>query len=971
MRTFKYKVGDSFALNIQYQYVVSVTKEQLFTLALIIDDKGMISGEFGFVRYDLTKKEDLKRLSEISNNFPETKFGQIGSKVIYDEDEFVLFGLKTVFFGTMTFIKPLLINTDKMMDLMEDVLIGADDITDLKTTFDLNYARFSKIPMESNKTLEVFEVAPPKFPVTTVQKIEVAQEDQKQQATSNLIPILKNTNIGSRGSFAYPIQNVLQGLTLPYNELDLYNNGLPYTILGEGKYNTEQSTWNIYGGQTSYGRGGAATYILSEGEKLFPDWKLTTDSLYPIGTKLRSNKTGNYDNSVIFKVIEIGLTDTMFGRFNSRSNDKNDAYINHPETYLGGNKSFTPAQGDLFLLLGKQPLQGTKKDGLQSVWYKSIGSTQFPLKTRKQLESGYTRYPNSSVLEGNLDVYESSSNMLPSNYFPKSFKEKIELKNPQQLVGEDFIKNRRSINYSWEAFKLLSDIGSASNSTTGKNEIVEKLMEYFDYDNLNIIKDNNPKLYDKINDLMGKSIKLYIQNLPNKKIALSQSDSVEYFLMYLGRLSIQFYNEGNERKYYGLDFDIREGGNSQMSLFKDTDDDELNIVFKNYIKLIDDFVANNNHLEAYDFLIPLNRIIEIVEIYVTMCKYAMDTFIELEYKNVNFDPSMYGSWYLSNFCAGYDYTESFNKYGEPFFPTLYFGERRYYSGSKSKYQYNFNFINLQIDISNEDDTKENIKIYKTEIQKLHSLILDNFLLIKRFNQLGTFIEVFQYYDLASKKVDVNFEDITNDIRFKYYLRFANIIGHFKEVDFVNILKIFETIREVASNTAKFGTFITAGNSWDLTLGWKFEPTLLDFDATIFDYGNPRAIYKKLTDDGFNVDEYAQVATSMLDIILLEPKVIVQYFKKISDGMKQNSSFKLLLEGAQTPQEMWLRIFGGGDLTISIADEEDVEIEGEPKITVEQVEDVNTEDIDWDEIDPDDVDILLNDDEFDLDNLEIF
>ena len=88
-------------------------------------------------------------------------------------------------------------------------------------------------------------------------------------------------------------------------------------------------------------------------------------------------------------------------------------------------------------------------------------------------------------------------------------------------------------------------------------------------------------------------------------------------------------------------------------------------------------------------------------------------------------------------------------------------------------------------------------------------------------------------------------------------------------------------------------------------------------------------------------------------------------------MKQNSSFKLLLEGAQTPQEMWLRIFGGGDLTISIADEEDVEIEGEPKITIEQVEDVNTEDIDWDEIDPDDVDILLNDDEFDLDNLEIF
>ena len=69
-------------------------------------------------------------------------------------------------------------------------------------------------------------------------------------------------------------------------------------------------------------------------------------------------------------------------------------------------------------------------------------------------------------------------------------------------------------------------------------------------------------------------------------------------------------------------------------------------------------------------------------------------------------------------------------------------------------------------------------------------------------------QVFQYYDIASKKVDVNFEDITNDIRFKYYLRFANLIGHFKEVDFVNILKIFETIREVALSTAKFGTFFS-------------------------------------------------------------------------------------------------------------------------------------------------------------------
>jgi len=645
----------------------------------------------------------------------------------------------------------------------------------------------------------------------------------------------------------------------------------------------------------------------------------------------------------------------MFGRIPARSNDKNDAYINHPETYLGGNKYFANSQTDLFLLLGKQPLKGTKKDGLDSVWYKSIGSTQFPLKTRKQLESGFTRYPYSSVLEGNLESYQKND-MSPSNYYPKSYKDTIEQKNPQlQLLATDnFYKNRYSINLSWEAFKLLSDKNINSNSTTSKNQIVEKLMEYFDYNNLNIVKDKNPKLYEKINDLMGKSIKLYIDSLPDKKIAINQSNSIEYFVMYLGRVVITFYSETVNRINYDLDFDIRQGGNTQMSIFKDTGNEELNNIFKNYVKLIDDFVANDNHLEQYDFLIPKNRIVEIVQIYVTMCKFAMDKLVEMDYRNVNFEPNIFGSLYVSNFVAAYDYTDAFNRYGEPFFSTLNFGEaRNYWSSEKSNYRYGFNFINLQFDFLKDDETQENIKIFRREIQKLHSVVLDNFLLIKRLNHLGKFIEVFKYYDIASKKVDVNFEDITNDIRFKYYLRFANLIGHFQEVDFVNVLKIFETIREVAASTASFATLATAGVNFQDIFGGNFDIKLLDFDPTAFDYGNPRTVYKKLIDDGFNVDEYAQVNSTMLDIILLEPKLIIQYFKKITDGMKQNTSLKLLLEGSKTPEEMWLRIFGGGDSTITIEEEQ-------PEVVVETVDEtVNVEEeINWDEIDTEDIDIML-------------
>lgn len=959
MISYRFKAKDVFISSGYLNIVVGVSNDSILTIQRPIDLKGKLSGNWDTMIYKLTEKSVINTLNESQQAaLPKTAIAEVGSMVMYGEQIYMYCGNADVALGAMVFDKPYLLNID---GLLEDVE-GNFDAVPLQLLLPQNI----KQPLESNKNLVVFEVAPAQRAVQLITKIEpTIEEDPKQQASSKLIPLLKNTRTGTRGTYRNSPLVVLQGFTLPFNQDDLYNNGLPYTILGEGKYRTEQSTWVIFGGMISSGGGGSLTYISSEGEQLFPDWKVTTDSLYPIGTKLRSNKTGEYDNSVIFKVIGIELFDTMFGRFPARSNDKNDAYINHPETYLGGNKYFAPSQEDLFLLLGKQPLFGTKKDGLLSIWYKSIGSTQFPLKTRKQLESGFTRYPSASVVESNLENYYNDD-IAPSNFYPKSFKDTIEQKDPLLLAGEDFFKNRYSINYSWEAFKLLSDINAKSNSSTSKNDVVQKLMEYFDYNNLNIIKDKNPKLYEKINDLMAKSIKLYIENLPNKKITINQSDSVEYFLMYLGRVAYRFVGEQNERITYDLDFDIRQGGNSQMSLFRDTDDERLNIIFKNYVKLIDDFVNNDFHLEQYDFLIPKNRINEIVQNYVAMSKFAMDKFVELDYRVVSFDPNMYGSLYLSNFVAGYDYTDIFNKYGEPFFSTLNFGEARGYWGDKRNYRYSFNFVNLQIDVTRENDTKENIKIYRTEIQRLHSVVLDNFLLLKRLNHLGKFIQVFKYYDIASKKVDVNFEDITNDIRFKYYLRFANLIGHFQEEDFKNVLKIFETIREVAGSTASFATLVTAGNNFEDIFGGNFDIKLLDFDPTVFDYGNPRTVYKKLIDDGFNVDEYAQVASTMLDIILLEPKLVVQYFKKMTDGMKQNTSFKLLLEGSQTPEAMWLQIFGGGVSTVSIEEEEE-----EPEVVVETVDEtVNVEEeINWDDVDTDDIDIMLDID-FDEDSIEI-
>lgn len=972
MKTFKFKVGDSFMESNKFSYVISVTKEQLFTLITNIDKDGLSDGIFNFVQYNLTEKNDLRILSQIEKNFPETKFGQIGSKVIYDEDEFVLFAVKIVVFGTMSFKKPLLINTDKMMDAMEDVLLGADEFTDLKTTFDLNYPRFSKIPMESNKTLQIFEVAPPKFPIITVQKIEV-EEEKEEAASLNLIPPLSNAFTGKR-ILTEPLK-ILQGFTLPFNENDTYNNGLPYTISGLGKYGKTYSTWLINGGRNNSTGRGNPVYILSENEKLFPDWKLKTDLFYPIGTKLRSNKNGLYEDSVIFKMLEIENTYenlfTMFGKFRANENDKQIPYLNHPQTYLGDNKFFEPRQTDLFLLLGKQPLSGTKKDGIDSIWYKSVGSSQFPLKTRSQLEKFYTRYPSTNVLESNLQSYEQNITMSPSNYFPKSFKDIIEEKNPDELVGDDFIFEKRGKkNYSWEAFKLLSENNLSTTVKTGKNEMVEKLMDYFDYDNLAILKENNPKLYEKISDLLSKSIQLYIENLPNKKLALSKSNSVEFLAMYIGQYRL-FYPSTSvkNRKVYNVSIDIKKGGNTQLSMFQTTDDQQLDLLTKNLLTLIDDLVAKNYHADGMDFVLPLNSFYDTIEVVISLYKYAMSKLIIEDFEIVEFDPNIYATLYLSNFVAAYNYADFFNEYDKPFFSKLQFGQKRYYGSIVKQYEYDFNGIAILINIRDANDTIENRRIWTGEFAKLHYLVCDNFLLLKRFYHLGQFIKVFQYYDIVRKKIDVNFEDITNDIRFKYYLRMANLIGQFKETDFVYILKIFEQIRELALVTAKFSE-IDEGNI-DF-LGWNFELDLFNFDPTKLNYRDSEEVRIKLIDDGFNVNKTNPLDT--IKLILLEPKALIQYYKKITDSMKQNSSFKLLLEGTQTPQDMWLGIFGGGSLNVVLAeDEQIVEIESEdaPKVTIEEIEDIKSDDVNWDEIDPDEIDLALNDDEFDLDNLEIF
>ena len=963
MKTFKFKVGDSFILPSppssifqfgQYVYVVSVTKEQMFGLALSIDIKGLADGDFQFLQFDLTKKEDLKLLTTINQKFPETKFGQIGSSVVYDEDEFVLFALKNVNFGTMSFIKPLLINTDKMMDSMEDVLQGADEFTDLITTFNLNYPKFSKIPLESNKSLEIFEVAPPKFPFTTVQKIEI-EEEKQEQASIELIPNLKNTLFGQR-NYTTDVDKVLQGFTLPFSEESLFKNGLPYTILGEGRYRPELSTWAINGARTN-SMNGNAVYIVQEGENIFPKWKLTSDRKYSIGTKLTTTKTGELNTSVIFKLIEVFGSDleTKFGKLEIYSNSKGDYYLNHPEIYLGGNKYFDADNKDLFLLLGKQPLQGTQKDGINSIWYKEIGSTQFPIKTRKQIESGFNVFPYSTLLENNLDAYKGYPDMSPATFFPKSFKPTIEEKNPTTLVGEDFITNRRSTNFSWKAYRLLSEnISAQSGVQSSQSEIVDKLLEYFDYENLNVIKANNPKLYDKINDLMAKSIETYVKNLPKKKTLQGKSDSVEFLILTLSSVGLVF-NE-NPRSYYGFT-PTREG---QPEI---TDDDFINDLIKSYVSLVQSFKEQGLQKNGDDFLIPLNQFETLVKAIVPFYKYSIVRLAKQNAREVDFQPNIYGEWYLSNFVAGYDYSEMFNQYGNPFFGRLVIGEPRYGFGSTKKIQYNFNNIIFDLSFKEEDYTEENRQILLNQLVKVNNVVCDNFLVLKRFKHLGDFLNIFQYYEVASKKVEVDLNDITNDIRFYYYLRTANIIGQFQENEFNAILELFEQIRELALTTASFAQFRYDVGVYGGFVGWN----------PIIDLGNPRENYKKLIDEGFNVDEYAQVNSTIYDKILLEPKTVIQAFKEVTDGMKENASFKALLEGTQTPQDMWLSLFGGGSSAVVVEEEEEVveiESEGEPKVTVEEVEDVNLNDIDWDEIDPDDIDIALSDENFLEDNIEL-
>lgn len=986
MKQYKFKVGDSFILppdpnmpNLMsneplfgsYNYVVGVSKEQLVTLSLVINSKGIVGNDFKFNQFDLTLKTTITQLSTINNAFPETKFAQVGSKVVYDEDEFLLMGLRNVNFGTMSFIKPLLINADKMMDVIEDSFSLANSIDDVKAAFDLNLTRFQKIPLESNKTLEIFEVAPPKFPATTITEIKIEAEEETSPS-SLLIPPLSNTFTGNSDKrvWANP-KIILQGLSLPYDTEDLIKGRLPFAILGKGQgyYGSYAKIIDrtIFGNVKTRGNG-ALNYTMQEGESIFPNWKLTTDSQFSSGQLLTEPKNFNFNTTVMLKFLEVStwspnqssqyLFRTPFGLYDIGSNIKNSFYVNHPEMYLGGNKTFPKEDNDTFLLLGKQPLEGTKKDGLDSVWYKDFGSTQFPVKTRKQLKL-YSKYDKESQVEDVLKEYQNDVFRDPQAFFPKRFFEAIQLKRPDQIANvTEFYKSFTSPDYSWQAYNLLSTNQASLNQN--KSEIENKILEYFDYENLAVIMEKNPKLYNSITELMGNVVETYLKNLPNKKSSFGTTEVKEFLLLEFDTVYWDYRTE-TDRQNFSLRYDTLNSAYENLSAPQGVEN-----IYKGFISTVKSITNNSIYVEYRKAYATKEQfqdlIIDVVRAYKGSCMYVdMEQVTDFDFKpNI----SIYN--YFTNFVAGISLDDQFNRYRNEFFPRFNFDDRQRdeydINISRSIYFIQYDFDQIVIKFYLEDNTyNQNKNFIKQEIKKIHLAYCDAFLALKRLYYLIQFMDVFKYYTLVNNKmgnkVDITYEDINNDIRFIYYLRIANIIGHFSDEEYKVIENLFETIKN--------SSIALKGKIQFINVDMKMLSSL----NSVKDIIDWKELREKAKEEGIILkdDKY----WSIQKLLVVEPKRGIEYIKSVTDLMKENSSFKDLLEGNKTASDLWLGKFG---VYAQVVEEEEevveIESEGEPKVTVEEVEDVNLDDIDWDEIDPDDIDIALSDEDFLEDNIEI-
>ena len=916
MKEYKYKLGNTFILGSKIYLVVYSNDRQMF--ALSYEMKGVELSTPLIEKFDLQNKNDLRTLSTLNNQLPSSKYGQLGSTVLYDESEYIYMGNTVKLYGSLEFNKPLLVDLEKFYEMIsEDIEFGSLSELESRASVSMIYQEPFKIPLESDKNLELIELAPPSSPLSTISKIQISSEGDA--ADMELIPRLSNT---SDRYNPQPREYQIHGFGLNFYFNDLIQNKMIMLTHADQSGSNRNRGLTISYDMQRLSEGVGVSYVLSENEKLFPDWKLTTDAKYQIGDVIEKN-----GNQIIYsKILRAPVKKTTFGYINDVYNEGSVVLI-HPEVYLGGNKEFNINKEDEFLLIGK-PIVGTKSRGFNSVFDKTIGSTQFPVKKRKQLDKMVLvkkEFFENKQIEAGLSE--------PNNYYPPSFIPNVP--NLKTKYTDEEIKNNLT-KLSWEKYRLL-ETGNLSDA-----EIEKQLLDYFDYQSLSIIEQKNPSLYDSLIDLMGESINIYLKNLPKSK---KQTQNVIEIYGLVPKIYLNYYNNQRLNAY---NFNERDGK------LRIEESEDIPAVKKLYEEL--SIYFNNSFSGSYIYLTKENYF-ETQNILSKFIENQLQTFLNEDTSAIisrkRYLKEISTDFYIDNFVSNY-FNSLINS--QIRVEKMYLSIDAFYDGFDIEMEHLGFDLNWSLKVQdsrgiiiNSRDNEE----YPIVVEKIKNALIPILILletyrdeIKKIQYLVPLIDLLKYYDTVSDVSEVSIEDVVHDYRFKYLMKIFQVYGFPTDSDFESIVDMVVDLKGNLNNakikleelgTLKGGVFIKT----------QFFNTIQDDETEDDNILEP-----------LNVGNVFS-AKNIKDII----RERVNYFRQVP-------LLNDLLTEKITPSEVWLGYFGLNFDETEEEEEMEVESQTEPTVVVEEVEDVNTEEINWDEIDPDEVDIALDDDEILEENIDV-
>jgi hypothetical protein len=961
MENYKYSVGNVFLLRNILNVVVYVSKEELYCLTNNTNSDGEILSNWTTDKYDLTKKIDLEKLAFLgSNNLPTTKFGQVGSLMVYGVNDYLFLGVVNRTLGNFTFKKPLLLELNKIVTALTTEIEQGND--DLNLVVAQLWDSCTKIPFESDKNISLTLLQEPQLPIRnfTIVEVESAGKPQNQGSGNGeeIMPPLiniRNINIPSRKSNILNKENIIIGVNFSSNAFDMANfaTELNFSIVGKKNINSVPYTnenLTIGGLYLTTGRS-RNPFILSGKESLFPDWKLDMDNEFLCGDAFSNN-----DYTILGKVLFFdepqNKTKFGFGKINYGDAVGNKKYATqfmlwHPQIFQGYNIDFGTSSNDNFLTI-KNDLVGLKNGGLSGfLTSKSIGSPTYPIKTRAFLKKNNVTTLNQKIVE-NKALYDSGTLEWSSDtytFFPLSYKKNVEDYYVSDQIKRWSIENQFQQTMSWDKFRLIS-----SNTQSKAKE--SNYLQFFDYGNLNNIQNTNPILFDKLVLLINKATDIYDNLTPVVTQQSSNLNIVEYvgLELHYHQFILYYYDKSKERaRISGASLKVREyeiRGTDQINseikqLFYDPIY-QFMLDNKIFARQADEFNLNGVHIELSKF----NQLKNFIR-----GKYLEIILLSInknEFYNIETEFSLRVASLASNYFPFQAIETQFGGYGQLFPETTFkLNDLLRFAQNYTSEVRVTNVINLNLTTSRlDEDLKNTIREF---LKDLITLSVERYELFLRLKRWANLVQLFGYYEVVKTQVqEVGLSDIHNDIRFKYFLRDSHLLGFFTEKDVDELIMYLTQVNNIINKI-----YFNLNN-----LEFRFSSSLdlnyyLDFEAlgisafTLEEEFPSNPYYLKSTDK-----------TVAYQFALLKPELYGQKIRETMDMMKEDEVVGRLLTGETTPSQEWYRIFGG-EIPVAIIEEEEVIVDVEP-----------SDDFDFDSLDLDDIEIDLSDDEILEDNIDI-